>query len=244
MQTSAVVVLDPPVSKSLIAKAVVALPEVRSALEDHLLIVTNGTGNSYIASELLGRPVDPVGFAAGIITDATLAANPKERRIKPLILEAGEPAELDFDEALRRFTSRDVLIKGANAIDHNGDVGVLMAHSSGGTIGSALPILSARGSHLICPVGLEKLIPSVKRAAAMCGQQRFEIATGLKVGMMCVSSATVITEVEAFELLCSVEAVHLASGGIGESQGAVTIGLYGEPDNVKRGFDLIEEIKG
>ena len=243
MLTSAVTVLDPPVSKSLIAKAVVALPEVRSALENHLVVVTNGTSNSYIASELVGAPVDVVSFAAGLVNDGALAAIPKAERQKPVIFDGGNRVDLEFEDAIKRFTSRDVFIKGANAVDLEGNVGILLAHSGGGTIGLALPIVSARGSHFICPVGLEKLVPSVTHAAAMCGQQRFEFASGLKVGMICVSTATVITELEAFDILFSVEAAHLASGGIGGSQGAVTIGLYGEADDVRRAFDLVEEIK-
>jgi hypothetical protein len=243
MHTSAVVVLDPPVSKSLIAKAVVQLPEVQSALRDHLLVIANGSGNSYVASELLRESVDPLSFCAGLVSDGVLAAVPKDQRRKPVIFEKGKPVEIAFEDAMKRFTSRDVLVKGANAIDHDGDVGILLAHSAGGTIGLALPIVIARGSRLVCPIGLEKLVPSVRRAAAMCGQQRFGLAAGLKVGMICVSTATVVTEIEAFDLLFSIKAVHLASGGVGTSQGAVTLGLYGESDNVERAFNLVEQIK-
>jgi len=54
----------------------------------------------------------------------------------------------------------------------------------------------------------------------------------------------VITEIEALKILAGVEAKHIASGGVGESAGAVVIIIQGEPENVERAFALVESIKG
>jgi len=136
-----------------------------------------------------------------------------------------------------------VFIKGANAIDLDRNVGVLLQNDCGGTIGMALGILAARGSHLILPVGLEKLIPSVPDASNMCGLQTVDYATGTKVGLMPVMYGKTITEIDAVYLLSGADAVHIASGGLGDSQGAITLVIYGVAQKVERAIEIIEQIK-
>jgi hypothetical protein len=54
----------------------------------------------------------------------------------------------------------------------------------------------------------------------------------------------VITEIEALNILAQVEAIHVASGGIGESAGSVVVVVHGEEANVKKAISIVESIKG
>src|SRR3989304_2438121 len=91
------------------------------------------------------------------------------------------------------------------------------------TIGWSYGILSARGCHLIVPVGLEKLVPSVREAARSCGQDTLYYCQGIRVGMIPIMNTTVVTEIEAFRILFGLRAVHIGGGGMKESQGSVVL---------------------
>jgi hypothetical protein len=129
-------------------------------------------------------------------------------------------------------------------VDPQGNVGVLAGNKFGGTIGTVWPVVMARGAHLIIPVGLEKLVPSVAEAAQKCGQELFKYVLGAKVGLMPVMNGVVVTEIEALAMLTGVTATHVASGGIGGSEGSVIISLEGSDETVKQAFELVKSIKG
>jgi hypothetical protein len=57
-------------------------------------------------------------------------------------------------------------------------------------------------------------------------------------------TATVITEVQALEVLAGVEATHVASGGIGGSEGSVVLVVEGADEQVQQAMHLVESIKG
>ena len=59
-----------------------------------------------------------------------------------------------------------------------------------------------------------------------------------------VVNALVITEIEALEILTGVTAVHVGSGGVAGSEGAVMLALEGEKEVVVNAFELVESIKG
>lgn len=240
---SAIVVLTSAGSKRLIAKAVVKLPVVQSALKSGRVVVANGTTNAYIVEELLGDSVPKYYFAGGYIAHGGLWATSREVRLPPCVLIDGRPVDVPVDEAISEFNSDDVFIKGANALDLSGSIGVLVAGDASGTIGMALPTLLARGSHLVAPVGLEKLVPSVREAAAKCGQLRFDHVMGRPIGLVPVMNATVVTEIQALSILFQVEATHVASGGIGGHEGAVTLVVEGTEDAVRQAFEMAEGLK-
>jgi len=237
-------VLTPPESRRLIAKAVVTLPQVQKAYKEGWLIIANGITNAFIVEELLGKSIDKFTYAAGYIGNGKLSATAPEIRQAPLVLYKGEPSDKPAKEAVRSFGADDVFIKGANAIDPQGHVGILMAHELGGTIAMALGTIMARGAHLVVPVGLEKMVPSVPAAAGKFGIYRLDYCMGLKVGLMPVHGAEVITEIEALRILAGVEATMVAAGGIGDSQGAVVLFIEGPDENVRQAFELVEQIKG
>ena len=54
----------------------------------------------------------------------------------------------------------------------------------------------------------------------------------------------VVTEIQAFAILAGVRAYHLASGGVGGSEGAVVLALEGDEKRVEKAFELVKSIKG
>lgn len=242
--SSAIFALTPSESKRLLARAVVAMPEVQQAFRKGRIIIANGTTNAFIAEELLGITVDKYRHAAGIISEGMLASTNRQERLKPLVVVDGQIVDVPATEAIRDFDADDVFIKGGNAVDPSGAVGILLGDEYSGTIGWALPVVTARGSHLIMPVGLEKLIPSVIEAARHCGQGRQKYRLGMPVGLMPVVTAKVVTEIEALEILAGVKALHVSSGGINGSEGSVVLVIEGLDEHVTRAFELVKGIKG
>ena len=242
--TRGIIVLNSSESKRLIGKAVAALPEVRSALSRGRVIIGNGTTNAYVAEELLGQPMPKWRFAAGVIAAGRLDVTESATRLAPIALKNGRPHAGGWVELLGEFDGDDVFIKGGNAIDPDGNVGVLLASPVGGTVGQMLGVISARGSRLIVPIGLEKLVPDVVEAAAHCGIRSTAQTDGTPCGMAVLSQAQVVTELEAFELLAGVDAWHIASGGIDGSEGSVTIAVEGAAPAVEKAFTLAESLSG
>ena len=139
----------------------------------------------------------------------------------------------------------DILLKGGNAVDPDGNIGVAMASPVGGTMGQFYMAMKARGLEIIYPVGLEKLIPSVELAAQYAGTMTLGKTIGAKVGMACVADGRAFTELEAIETLFDIGAVHFASGGWGGAEGCVTLVVEGPDAKVNKCVKFLEQkIKG
>jgi len=164
--------------------------------------------------------------------------------MEPVVLRHGKPDSTPAADALQEFREGDVSIKGASAVDPEGNAGVLAAGEDGGTIGAILPVVLPRGSHLVVPVGLEKLIPSVAQAARATGIFRFKYSTGLPVGLVPIPNALVVTEVQAFQVLTGVQVVPVAGGGIAGSEGTVVLSLEGEAAQIEQALSLVKAVKG
>lgn len=232
-------------SKLLISKAVCELEEVKSAMKEGCVIVARGTTNAYVASQLAEVSVDKGAFSAGIITEGRPCATSDEARVDEFIFVNGRLSDVKWTEKIKEFKRGDVFIKGANAIDSEGNCGVLLGHNFGGTMGASMHILTSRGSQIVVPVSLEKLVPSVEEACCDLGIDNLDYSLGMPCGMMMMpKSAIVVTELEALEILFDVRATHVASGGIDGSEGSVVLSIVGEESDVKRAFDYILSIKG
>ena len=243
-RTHALVNILPRESKRLIAKGVLALPEVKRVLAQGWFVVSRGITPSYILEEITGSEFDNPNCTAGIITEGRMASVHEDDRLGPWVFRDGKLDETPAPEALRQFQARDVSIKGANAVDPDGNIGGFAADGAGGTVGGIWPTLTARGSHWVAPVSLERLIPSVIEAARHCGNHLWDYTMGQSAGFMPVVNAQVVTEIEALALLTGVPAVHIGSGGVAGSEGAVMLALEGESKVVESAFELIESIKG
>ena len=236
--------LTPAESKRLLGKAVAAMPEVQHAKNNGYLLVARGSTNAFVLEELLQKKVEKERYVAGQVIKGVLCALDPDLRIKPITFHKGQVLEVEPASVIDKLKPGDVLLKGANAVDLHGKVGVLMASPVGGTIGQFYMALKAQGITIIYPVGLEKLITSVEEASKYGGRLTISRTIGVRVGLACVTDGKVVTEREAIDILFGLKAVHFASGGYGGSEGAVTLIVNGEDDNVNRCLNFIEKIKG
>ena len=242
----AVFTFTPAESKRLIARGVAACDLVQTALKRAYVVIAGGTTNGFIAQELAGIDVAPERFTAGTSAQRVLCVTPAAERDEriPVVLYQGKRVARSVPEVFADFHLDTVVIKGANAVDAAGNVGVITSGFDGGTVAATLGTMTSTGMRYIFPVGLEKLVPSVPEACRWVGAKRLDYAMGATFGMYCLSNGLVFTEIEALQTLSGVEAVHVASGGIGGSEGAVTLAVRGATKDVERAIDVAEAVKG
>lgn len=236
--------LTPSESKRLIGKAVAAMPEVQQARKKGYLLVGRGTTNAFILEELLKKKIDKERYTAGQVIKGVFCVLAAGLRTRPITLYKGKVLEVEPGTMIDKLAPGDIMIKGANAIDPFGNVGVVMASPAGGTMGQFYMPLKAQGLTSIYAVGLEKLVPSVEDAARYGGRLVLGKTIGARVGMVCVPDANVVTEIESIDILFGLDAVHYASGGWGGAEGSVTLIVEGEDKQVKKCMEFIEKIKG
>lgn len=245
-QISVLVVLNPAESRRLLAKATVALPEVQNAYKNGMIIIGRGITNAFVSEELFGIKIknkanQTAGLVCNGITNATVGSPPCTWHV----IRKGKVVEgADSNVEILNFTQDDVFIKGGNAIDMEGNAGVCASSVKGGTIGMCWPVVTARGSHLIMPIGLEKLVSSVIEASRHTGIYHFKYSLGLPIRLMPVVMGKVLTEIQAIGVLTGARAYHIASGGVGGSEGAVVLALEGDEKRVEKAFELVKSIKG
>ncbi len=248
------IALTPSESKRLIAKGVKNLEEVQRALKHGTIIIGLGTTNAYVAEEILDelpnigakseKKIDRQRYAAGVITEKGTCVVAKEEREKEVIIKNGEISDESIEKAIEGLSAEDVFIKGANALDAAGNAGIFLAHPTGGTIGSALGTVMARGVNFIIPVGIEKTIPySITEAAKRVGKERFFKSVGKPVGLMPVHGK-VITEIEALRILGAEDAFPMGAGGVAKGEGSAVICAEGNVAKLEELMTLIAEIKG
>ena len=235
------VVLKPSASKRLIASGVAKLPAVRDALRNGTVIVTLGTTNAYVAEALLGEPIDRGAFAAGVI-DSRWNVNARLGEASDLVLEKGRQIPFDGEKTPSKLTMGDVIIKGGNALDPWGTVGVLLAAATGGTVGRYVPLALARGVDIVIPIsGAKSIHTSIADLAQQMGNRRIELGKGLPCGMFPLVGQ-VVTEIEALDLIYGIQATHVASGGIGEGRGSVSLLLEGDEPSVREAVDAVHAL--
>ncbi len=232
------ITLTPSESKRIIAMGVRNLPVIQQALKKGIILITLGSTNAYVAEELTGKKIDHARYGAGYI-DGTTSVVPLDRRLPEIVLSNGK--EVKNEGIIKEMGANDVLIRGANAIDPFGVAGVMMANPQGGSTGSSIGAVMARGINLVIPVGLEKSIPySVTEISKRIGIQRCGKTTGLPVGMMPLCG-TVITEVAALTLLGAEDVFPIGAGGINGGEGSVSLCVTGEKaDEI---FELVQKVK-
>jgi hypothetical protein len=230
-------------SKRLIAKGVAALPQVKSALKSGRILVTLGTTNAYVAEELLGKSIDRGAFAAGFIDDRW-NLNARLDELGEILLDHGQPVESRAEETLASLAAGDVVIKGGNALDSEGVVGVLLGASTGGTVGRYAAMCLARGIELVAPISVAKSIhTSITELSSEMGSGRLGLQMGLPCGIFPLH-ARVVTEIDALETIFPVRALHVTTGGVGVGVGAVSLLIEGDEPGVRDAFTLAETLRG
>lgn len=242
--TTAVVVIRQEAGRMLIGEAVSQLPQVKSAATSRRMAIVGGSTTRHVVKSLTGKDPGRDEFAVGWIKNCLLGETPAEGRGPGAFLfNKGEISRGWPGELLSEFEAGDIYIKGANALDPDGNTGILMASPVGGTIGAAISIVMARGAELIIPVSLQKLIPSIPDVGGLLGQGRVDRFMGSPVGYMPIMKgyATVISEIEAMKILFDIEAVPVAAGGLDDCAGSVSLHLTGTTKNMERAWSMIND---
>lgn len=248
--TRAMLCFTPSLSRRLIAKGVAALPQVQKAFKQGRVLLSSGTTGAHIFVELTGAwtggalacgMISPKGTCVGKAMSRILA---KQGHAAFWFFEKGELLPVhDMDEVLDRMGAEDVFIKGANALDNHGNVGVLLGVETGGLMGKAMGYVMARGVHCILPGGLEKMVMgSIMDTAKEMGTRRVEFTTGMPVGLVPVAGAR-FCELEALHHLTGVEVFHAASGGSAGAEGSVVLLAKGDKEQVERTVELYKALR-
>ncbi len=239
--------------KRLIGKAVAQLEVVKNARTNGMIFLATSTTNAFVVEELLGLKIEEKGmFTAGVTVPQGPCTTSNAKRMalnyKHLVIERGKIVDrvgyADIPKVLEKFGGDDVFIKGANAVDPWGVAGIWLGGPPGGTIGYAIGTIMAKGIPLVVPVGLEKLVPySIEDVVTRAGVSTISKSVGWPVGIMPVHG-TIVTEIEAFEILSGVEAIPIGGGGIGGAEGSRTFIVEGEPDAISKAWQISKSIKG
>jgi hypothetical protein len=259
------IILTPTESKKLIAKAVARMEIVKKAATDGMIVLHPSSSTYFIVEELVGsRPetnfwvcgvVAPrgncieMGILVGDFLPKSKSTDPGDFRtwwiIKNRKISIGEKVS----DLLKQTKPTDVFIKGVNALDPQGNVGILIGDPlEGGPMGRIISAWRQKPFHLIFPVGIEKLIPvPISQAAQEAKQTRYDYAMGLATGLLpCPNgeNVSIITETQAIKILSEAIAIPIASGGLGGAEGAITLVLKGTEKQVKTAIEFVEQSKG
>jgi hypothetical protein len=254
------IVLTPAESKKLISKAVAQLEVVRHAVTEGMVVLHPSSSTYFIVEEITGAKPKTNYWVCGVVTPKgmcvemamvlgagytpkEMSADPGDLRASWIIKNGKLAAEEKLSELLSRMTPTDVYIKGVNALDPQGHVGVLIGHK--GSMGYILSAWRKKKFHLIYPVGLEKLIPThIPQAARKAKPAKYGYAMGMPTGLFpCVGGKTV-NELDAISILSGATATPIAAGGLGGAEGAITIVIEGDDDQVKKAIEYVEQSKG
>ena len=256
------VTLTPAESKKLIARAIAAMDPMKKARENGMVVIHPSSTTLFLLEELTGKRPEGV-WVCGVVLPKGMCISRELQESEfhgrlaegersdlgqfpfSWVLEKGEyRTSLPLASLLDRMGKEDVYIKGANAIDPDGKVGVLYAGAGAGTIGKVIAASRRKGFAILLPIGLEKLIPTpIVQAAKAASRERTDAAMGIPVGLIPVPGKAV-TEIEAIDLLSGAKAVAVAAGGLGGAEGSLTLVIQGPEDKVNRALRIAEDVKG
>jgi hypothetical protein len=267
------VTLIPSESKKLIAKAVVKTKIVKEAIKNGLVIIHPSSSTYFILKEIIGREVFTNRWVCGMIVpkgtcvemgmflgegaEQIISTDPEKLEESPgkgnpgafmhsWILRKGElSSKKHLKDILEEMGPNDVFIKGANALDTEGNVGILWANSSeGGTAGLVMRAQRRIGFNTIFAVGLEKLVPfPIEKIVKEAKRFKYDYSMGLPVGILPVNG-TVITELKAIEILSGAIATPIAAGGLAGAEGSTILVIKGDKKQVVKALKIIKESKG
>ncbi|MBA7570321.1 hypothetical protein ES708_12070 [subsurface metagenome] len=269
------VLLTPTESKKFIAKAVAKTAVVQRAFKEGIVALHPSTSTVFIVEELTGKIPDikvlvcglnsPEGATGSVEADEALAKDFEELARLPkddinairqslrgfrftLVVERGKLViGMTLGEIIDKMGPNDVYIKGVNAVDTDGNVGVLIGNPvEGGSIGIVMSQSRSKGFKVVFPVGLEKLIPVPIKRAAEVAKMRNQV--NYSMGRACAlwpCEGIVITELKAVEILSGgATATPISAGGLAGAEGAITMLIKGDDEQVTSVIKVIEECKG
>ena len=239
------VALTVPESKRLIAKGVAAMGIVRKALAEGIVSIAKGTTNGRVVEEILGEKIDRSSYVTGRILPSKGARDGVKlsASLADIVLKNGQKVEgLSSVESIAEMKQGDVFIKGCNALNYKQKLGgILIGHPVSGTIGGTLGAIVGRKIHLVLPVGLEKSVYADINHISRSVRADDEYVGGAP-SLMPVSG-TIVTEIEALEILAGVKALQVAAGGVAGAEGSVWLLREGEKDQIENALMIIEECR-
>jgi hypothetical protein len=259
------IILTPTESKKLIAKAVARMDIVRKAAKDGMVIVHPSSSTYFIIEELIGTRPETNFWVCGVVAPRGNCIEmgiligdflPKNKGTSPgdfktwWVIKKGKVIIGEkVSDLLQQAKPTDVFIKGVNALDPQGNVGILIGDPlEGGPMGLIISTWRKKPFHMVFPVGLEKLIPiPVSEAAQEAKLTKYNYAMGLATGLLpCPNGdrVSVVTEMQAIKILSEATAVPVAAGGLGGAEGAITLVLKGNEEQVKKAIEFVEQSKG
>lgn len=259
--TLAQVILTPPESKKLIAMAVAEIASVKRATSHGMAVLNPSSSTYFIVEAITGAKPRPHAWVCGAIVPkgACVEAaelveaiysdktkhNPATYRHSWVIRDGKLSVGIPLSELLEQMQPEDVYIKGVNAVDPEGEVGCFVGDPIGmGTIGVVLSAWRKKGFKLVFPVGLEKLIPSVRQAAEEAKKGMYSYGMGMASSLLHCPQGIVISEPKAIEILSGASAIPVAAGGIGGAEGAITLVIKGNDTQVTQAIKYVELSKG
>ena len=121
--------LTPAESKRLIGKGIAALPEVQNAKKNGYLLVSRGTTTAYCLEEIMGEKVAKERYLAGQVIRGILCVLDAGDRAKPVTFHKGEVLPVEPNTVADKLGPGDILLKGGNALDAFGNVGVPVSYT-------------------------------------------------------------------------------------------------------------------
>lgn len=258
----------PSESKKLIAKAVARMDVVKKALSEGMVALHPSSSTYFIVEEVTGQKPRTNVWVCGVIApkgtcvemgvlvgahsivgeqpeERAATGNPEDFRHTWVIREGELFTGLSLGDLLAEMGRKDVYIKGVNALDMEGNVGVLWGNVlEGGTFGRVMAASKRNGFTLIFPVGLEKLIPvPIEEAVKEAKRHEYDYCTGVPCGLYPAKGVTV-TEVEAIKILSGATAVPISAGGLGGAEGSITLVIKGKKEQVNMAIEYAEQSKG
>lgn len=230
--------------KRLIAKGLMAEPQVQKAMMENRLLIVAGTTNAYIAEEALKAigdetKIDTRVFHRGITVAPGAKVEPGQTEFDLLIDHGKACFDRTVFEIAPELGKDDMIMKGANALympSH--EAAVLVGHPQAGTM---IPIVTAavgRRVQLVVPVGVEKRVEkpiaelvSITNAPDCNGCRLFPIP------------GETYTELDALMVLTGADCVDIVSaGGAVGAEGGVYYAVQGDEDSIDRTKELVREL--
>lgn len=255
------IVLTPTESKKLIAQAIVSLPKIQNALANGILVLHPSSSTLFIYERLFGKRPEGLWVCGCITKKGLIGSREAEEMIRTRKVETHDPGIVfrssffiergvlkepaPLGEILEKMGKEDIYIKGVNAVDAQGNTGVLFAnpHGGGGTIGKVLEAKKKKGFEIVVPVGLEKLVPGTIADICKAASNNAKMVMGMPCGVFPVNGEKV-DEIDAIRILCGAKATPIAAGGIGGAEGAIVLTIDGDDDQVAQAFEYAKNVKG
>jgi hypothetical protein len=235
-----------PAGKRLIAKAVTILPQIKQSLKENTVVIIAGTTNGFVGEEIL-QSIDQLDDFTkdSFYRGATVAPG---RKLEPdkdgyfnkdIVIEKGKwIKDKTIYDVGSTLSHGDIIIKGANAIaPDRKTAGIQIGNPSLGSSGPIMQAVIGKRTELILPVGLEKRVMSdIGQIAAKLNSPTTEGVRMLPV------SGTIVTEIEAIELLSGAVAELIAAGGVLGAEGSSLLLVTGSEEQLETISSIMKNI--